>query len=66
MKIISLLVFFAVVLAVPVLAAEPLHYFPAKERAVFKVKWLGITAGEVVAEIKGLTELRGRKVYRMP
>jgi hypothetical protein len=35
------------------------------EKLVYKIKWLGITAGELVSEVKGIEELRGRKVYRI-
>ncbi len=35
------------------------------ERLVYKIKWLGITAGELVSEVKGIEELRGRKAYRI-
>lgn len=35
------------------------------ERLVYKIRWLGITAGELVSEVKGIEELRGRKVYRI-
>lgn len=36
---------------------------PERERLVYRVKWMGITAGEFVVEIKGLTTLRGRRCY---
>lgn len=36
---------------------------PEKEVVVFKIKWLGITAGEIVSEIKGRTMYKGRNVY---
>ena len=49
----------------PVLAAQAEWKLPAKERVVFKIKWLGVTAGEIVSEIRGIEELRGRKVYRI-
>jgi hypothetical protein len=42
-----------------------LSSFPAHEKLVFRVKWLGITAGELVAEIQGLGKWRGRKAYRI-
>ena len=46
-------------------AAEGAWVLPSQETVVFKIKWLGITAGEITSEIKGITELRGRKVYRI-
>ncbi|MFH0753206.1 MAG: DUF3108 domain-containing protein [Candidatus Omnitrophota bacterium] len=36
---------------------------PEKEKLTFHVKWLGITAGELVAEIKGLVQWQGRECY---
>ena len=43
--------------------ALPVWTLPEKERLVYSVKWLGIPAGEIVTEISGLTEVRGRKAY---
>ncbi len=43
---------------VPVLQVLPEH-----ERLVYRVKWLGITAGELVAEIKGKADWKGRPCY---
>lgn len=39
--------------------------FPAREKLVYRVKWLGITAGELTAEVQGLGKWRGRKAYRI-
>lgn len=39
--------------------------FPEYEKLVYRAKWLGIPAGELVAEIKGLEDFRGRKAYRI-
>jgi hypothetical protein len=36
---------------------------PENERLVYQVKWLGITAGEFVVEIKGRTTWKGRPCY---
>lgn len=35
------------------------------EKLVYKIKWLGVTAGELISEVKGIEELRGRKAYRI-
>ena len=36
---------------------------PEHERLVYRVTWLGITAGELVAEIKGKVDWKGRSAY---
>ncbi len=36
---------------------------PEQERLVYKVKWMGVTAGELVAEIKGKVDWKGRSCY---
>jgi hypothetical protein len=36
---------------------------PEHERLVFRVKWMGITAGELVAEIRGKVDWKGRSCY---
>ncbi|MBF0330977.1 MAG: DUF3108 domain-containing protein [Candidatus Omnitrophica bacterium] len=36
---------------------------PEHEKLVYQVKWLGITAGEIIAEIKGRVMWRGRSCY---
>jgi len=41
----------------------PLQHLPERERLVYAVKWMGITAGEFIVEIKGLVTLRGRPCY---
>jgi len=46
-------------------ASELQHAFPLREKLVFRVKWLGITAGELVSEIQGIVEWKGRKAYRI-
>jgi hypothetical protein len=46
------------VVGMPVREALPEH-----ERLVYRVKWMGITAGELVAEIKGKVEWKGRSCY---
>jgi hypothetical protein len=46
------------VAGMPVRQALPEH-----ERLVYRVKWMGITAGEMVAEIKGKVEWKGRSCY---
>jgi hypothetical protein len=35
------------------------------ERLVYHVKWLLVHAGEIIAEVKGVEEVRGRKAYRI-
>lgn len=37
--------------------------FPEHERLVYRVKWMGITAGELVAEVKGKVDWKGRPCY---
>lgn len=37
--------------------------FPEHERLIYRVKWLGITAGELIAEIKGKVDWKGRSCY---
>jgi hypothetical protein len=37
----------------------------APEKLVYTIKWLGLTAGELVSEVKGPEEWRGRKVWRI-
>ena len=45
-------------------AASPVRpVLPEHERLVYRVKWLGITAGELVAEIKGKVDWKGRSCY---
>ena len=63
MKNVCVLLFFILFFASASFAEDSTWKLPVKERVVFKIKWLGITAGEIVAEIKGITELRGRKAY---
>ena len=65
MKTVWALIFFVMCGISPVFAADKPWALPEKERVVFKIKWLGITAGEIVSEIKGITECRGRKAYRI-
>ncbi|MBF0388248.1 MAG: DUF3108 domain-containing protein [Candidatus Omnitrophica bacterium] len=65
MKTLFAAIFFILCFSLPVQAAAPDWVLPEKETVVFRIKWLGITAGEIVSEIKGITELRGRKVYRI-
>lgn len=65
MKIGCLFIIFLLYFSPVALAAENGWRIPAQEKIVFKVKWLGLTAGEIVSEVKGITELRGRKVYRI-
>ena len=36
---------------------------PEREKLTYRVKWIGIPAGEIVSEIKGFAEVRGRKAY---
>jgi hypothetical protein len=36
---------------------------PEHERLVYRVKWMGITAGELTAEIKGKVDWKGRSCY---
>ena len=36
---------------------------PEHERLVYQVKWMGITAGEMVSEIKGKVNWKGRSCY---
>jgi hypothetical protein len=38
---------------------------PQKERLIFRVKWMGIPAGVITSEIKGIEEIRGRRAYRI-
>lgn len=39
--------------------------FPLKEKLVYRMKWLGIPAGELISEVQGLGKWRGRKAYRI-
>jgi hypothetical protein len=39
--------------------------FPSHEKLVYRLKWLGITAGEITMEMNGPEEWRGRKAYRI-
>ncbi len=55
-----------ILLAAPSASAiDPSEKFtlPENERLVYQVKWLGITAGEFVIEIKGRTTWNGRECY---
>ncbi|MBF0619822.1 MAG: DUF3108 domain-containing protein [Candidatus Omnitrophica bacterium] len=45
--------------------APQARVLPLHEKLVFRVKWLGLTAGELVSEIKGIEDLNGRKAYRI-
>ena len=65
MRTVIAVIFFILCCASSAHAADRGWSLPEKESVVFKIKWLGITAGEITSEIKGLTELRGRKVYRI-
>ena len=38
---------------------------PAQERLIYRVTWLGITAGEITAQIKGGVEWHGRPCYQI-
>lgn len=58
-------IFFILCCAVSAAASDRGWALPEKETVMFRIKWLGITAGEITSEIKGFTELRGRKVYRI-
>lgn len=59
------ILFFCACLISPALAYAGAWKLPESEKVVFHVKWLGITAGKVVSEIKGITQLRGRPVYKI-
>ncbi|MBF0595806.1 MAG: DUF3108 domain-containing protein [Candidatus Omnitrophica bacterium] len=65
MKLLFAVIFFVGCFAGAVQASEKAWVLPAKETVVFRIKWLGITAGEITSEIKGLTEIKGRKAYRI-
>ena len=43
--------------------AAPAWTFPKREKLVFRLKWLGIPAGEITTEIRGVEDIRGRKAY---
>ncbi len=50
----------------PVVATTPLPEamkMPEHERLVYRITWLGLTAGELVAEVKGRVMWRGRPCY---
>lgn len=54
------------VILVPAAASEnALHRLPERERLVFRVKWLGISVGEITASIEGIKDLEGRAAYRL-
>ncbi|NTV30006.1 MAG: DUF3108 domain-containing protein [Candidatus Omnitrophica bacterium] len=38
---------------------------PLREKLVYRMKWMGITAGELTSEIQGLGKWRGHKAYRI-
>ncbi len=67
--VLACLIFFASkVLAVPAdqpkLIAELSGWqLPEHEKMTFRVKWMGLTAGEITTEIKGVVEFQGRKAY---
>lgn len=67
MKIVWGLVFFLI--AVPAFAAVPepgdAWGLPEAESLYFRVKWIGIPAGVITSEIKGVEEVRGRRAYRI-
>lgn len=42
---------------------SPMNRLPEKEKLIYKVRYLGMTIGEVVAEIRGVTEIHGRPAY---
>ncbi len=43
--------------------ASPMRRLPKQEKLIYKVRYLGMTIGEVVAEIRGMTEMCGRPAY---
>ncbi|MBF0121883.1 MAG: DUF3108 domain-containing protein [Candidatus Omnitrophica bacterium] len=67
MKIVWVFIFFLV--SFPALAAMPgsgaVWVLPETEKLVFRMKWIGIPAGMITAEIKGIEEIRGRRAYRI-
>ena len=43
--------------------APPMNRLPEKEKLIYKVRYMGMTIGEIVAEIHGTTEMHGRPAY---
>ncbi len=67
MKIVWGLIFFLGILPV---FASPANSatgwtLPEKETLTFRVKWIGVPAGMITMEIKGIEEVRGRRAYRL-
>ena len=67
MKIVWGLIFFLVTL--PAFAAPSATgsgwVLPETEKLTFRMKWIGIPAGVITAEIKGIEEIHGRRAYRI-
>ena len=63
----SLTAFFTLLFftASPCLYAEPAKKLFVGERLVYSVKYLGIEVGQGAAEVKEITEIRGRKAYHI-
>lgn len=47
------------------LIAEPKARLPAREEVTFKVKWLGLNVGTIVARIDGIKSVAGRDAYKL-
>lgn len=63
MKTLLAVIFYISCFAGAAQASEKTWTLPEKETVVFRIKWLGITAGEITSSIKGLTQWQGRRVY---
>jgi hypothetical protein len=63
-KILLFVVIFLSIVSVARAETTPASWkLPEHEKMVFKVRWMGITGGEITSEIKGFTEWHGRKAY---